>query len=171
MPSSKAHLVIRTKQDSVQAENTIKSQKPVLILYHAHWCPHCVDFVGPQYEPSRPWQQICDMVKKTYKGKVICMEVEESNMGVLPEGLNQIRGYPTLMLIQQNGGMTEYQGARDNVNEIKSFIEQNTGIKGGAIRKRTTTSSAVVTKTKEKETKGGQKETKKRTTKSKKDTK
>lgn len=160
MPS-KAHLVIRTKQDSAQAETTIKAQKPILLLYHAHWCPHCVDFVGKEYEPSRPWQQICDMMKKTYKGKVLCMEVEESNMNVLPPHLNQIRGFPTLMLIQQNGGMIEFQGARDNVNEIKLFVEQNTGIKGGATRKKASPTAGGAKKTKETSKK-------ERTTKSKK---
>ena len=164
MPS-KAHLVIRTKQDSAQIGTTLQSQKPVLILYHAHWCPHCVDFVGREYEPSRPWQQICYMVKKTYKGKVVCMEVEESNMGVLSKELNQIRGFPTLMLIQQNGGKMEYQGSRDNVDEVKKFIEDHTGIKGGAQRKKSTTTSVStstggtrVKKTKQDE--GAKKETK-----------
>ena len=131
MPS-KAHITVQSKADSASVEHDIKASKPVLILYHAHWCPHCVDFVGPFHEPSRPWQQICEHVKKQFKGKITCVEVEEGHMKHLPNEYKHIRGFPTLLLIQ-SAGVAEYQGARDDPQQVCSFIEKVSGVKmGGA---------------------------------------
>lgn len=138
MPTSRANIVIHGKQDMQKIEQLIAKKTPVLLLYHARWCPHCVDFVGSQYEPSRPWQQICNMVNTHFKGKVYSSEVEESNMQYLSDKMNQIRGFPTLVIIKQDGGMLEYQGSRTDVDEVKTFIEQATSIKGGKRVGRTT---------------------------------
>lgn len=147
--ASKAGIVIQSKKDVGEVDKQLSKRTPILMLYHAKWCPHCVDFVGPFHEPSRPWQQICDMVRKDFGSKVICVEVEESNMVHLPENMNQIRGFPTLMLIHQ-GGMIEYQGSRDNVKQVKDFIIAKTGVTGGAKKrtKKTETSTSKKTTTK-----------------------
>jgi len=168
MPSSKAHLVVRKKEDANVVSKYVSSGVPIFILYHASWCPHCVRFVGENYEPSYPWQQICDMVKKSFKDKVLCIEVEETQMGNLPAEINQIRGFPTLMLIQKGGVSIEYMGGRENVDEVKAFLEEKTGLKGGAIRKKTTEIKKTAGKTTtKKDTKGG-KDKKKTETSSKK---
>lgn len=156
--TSKAGIVIQSKKDVGEFENYLTKKTPLLVLYHAKWCPHCVDFVGPFHEPSRPWQQICDMIRKDFGTKVVCVEIEESNMTYLPENMNQIRGFPTLMLIHQ-GGMMEYQGGRDNLKQVKDFITTKTGISSGGAKKKVKKSEGSTTTTRKTSAKPAKKTT------------
>jgi thiol-disulfide isomerase/thioredoxin len=113
----RAKIIIDSKAKAEQFKKTLGENKPILILYHAHWCPHCVHFVGAHHEDSYPWQQICKKLNDT----VVCVEVESEHMKWLEAEHNQVRGFPTIMYMR-GGYKTEFGGNRNDPTEVQKFI-------------------------------------------------
>lgn len=118
MPSSKKGvLVVSSGGAAKELAAKIQKDEPVLLLYHAHWCPHCVE-----YAPA--WKQVCTYIQTEFGGKVCCSEVESEHIPLLPAGMPQVRGFPTLMLIQGTR-MEEFGGDRKDKAAIKAFLQKN----------------------------------------------
>jgi thioredoxin-like negative regulator of GroEL len=101
----------------------IKNNQPVLILIHADWCPHCVDYVGHPRTPLDPWQQVCGHIDRTFQGQVEPWEVESNAMRYLPPDFPPIQGFPTLVLL--NGKVQkEFAGDRRDKHAITEFLKK-----------------------------------------------
>jgi thiol-disulfide isomerase/thioredoxin len=126
MPASKKGgvLVVSSGGKAKELAKKIHNDEPILLLYHADWCPHCVDYVGHPRLPSYPWQQVCSYIQTEFGGAVCCSEVESEHISLLPTGMPQVRGFPTLMFIQGNR-MEEFGGDRKDKEAIKAFLQKN----------------------------------------------
>jgi thioredoxin-like negative regulator of GroEL len=81
----------------------VTEERPILMLYRMHMCPHCVAL-----QPA--WT---DVRKRLLRDKgVVVAEVEYRHMGVLPSSLRNIRGFPTIQIIQKGRVRDEYAGDR-----------------------------------------------------------
>lgn len=87
--------------DSVK--KLLKDKRPVLILYHMTMCPHC-QILKPTWEKVK-------RKLKTGQGLQVA-EVEYSNLSALPSHLRQIRGFPTIQMIESGKVKQEYYGDR-----------------------------------------------------------
>jgi len=118
-------LVVSSEAKSKTLASKIKKGEPILLLYHANWCPHCVDYVGHPRLPSYPWQQVCSYIHTAFGGEVCCSEVESDYISLLPAGMPQVQGFPTLMFIMGDY-KEEFSGDRRDKIAIKEFIQKNT---------------------------------------------
>jgi thiol-disulfide isomerase/thioredoxin len=89
-----------TKQDFMK---NIKSNTPSLVLYHAEWCPHCVAL-----QPA--WKDVKKELEKNQG--IVVMEVEYTNMKLLPPQYQNIRGFPTIEVFNEGHVKSEYTGDR-----------------------------------------------------------
>ena len=100
------------EQDVIKASN----QHPVLVDLWADWCPPCV-VIAP----------IIKKVVETYDSKISLakLEVDEGkNMKIA--GQYQVRGFPTILLIQNGEEKARFSGAQ-SASYIESFIDENCG--------------------------------------------
>lgn len=111
----------------------IHQGKPVLILFHANWCPHCVDYIGHPPAASYPWGQVCKQIDATFGDKVGVYEVESEQMKHLPAGMPQVQGFPTLMF-HDGDNFHEFSGDRRDPKAVVAFIQQNGGAKSGGTK-------------------------------------
>lgn len=117
-------MVVSSEAKAKTLATKIKKEEPILLLYHANWCPHCVDYVGHPRTMSYPWQQVCSYIQTSFKGAVCCSEVESEYISYLPAGMPQIQGFPTLMFIMGDY-KEEFSGDRKDKVAIKEFIQKN----------------------------------------------
>jgi thioredoxin-like negative regulator of GroEL len=101
----------------------MKRGDPMLILFHADWCPHCVEYVGHPRTASYPWQQVCSHIDDRFNGEVGLCEVEAGKMSYLPSGIPPVQGFPTLMYYQ-GGSFEEFNGDRRDKEAIQQFIQK-----------------------------------------------
>lgn len=105
-------IVSTTTQEKFQT--SCKSSTPVLMLYHASWCGHCVDF-----QPT--WKNIKTELS-THPG-IIVAEVESENMGLLPSSVSSVQGFPTLMILKDGKQLKEYSGQR-TLKDVVAFAKK-----------------------------------------------
>lgn len=97
-------------QDVIQASK----QQPILVDLWAEWCPPCL-VIAP----------LLKEVVEEYEGaiKLAKVEVDEGdNMKIA--GNYQVRGFPTVLLIQDGEEKGRFSGAKSK-SYIVEFIEQN----------------------------------------------
>lgn len=84
---------------------------PILILFHADWCPHCKDFM-PE------WQKLTKMLD----GKLMCGDVESKSPIM---AAHKIGGFPTIRLFPKGMGSPDvhqdYNGPR-TAQDIMNFL-------------------------------------------------
>lgn len=97
--------------DVQSVKKVLNDKRPMLILYHMTMCPHC-----QVLKPT--WEKVKRKLK-TAKG-VNVVEVEFSNLSALPSNLRQIRGFPTIQMIEHSKVKQEYFGDR-SLNSIVDF--------------------------------------------------
>ena len=103
-----------SESNKLSLSKKLQSDKPVLILYFAEWCGHCVAF-----KPT--WDAI---KKKLETNKDIhVIEVENSNIKHLPKTNQSVQAFPTIQLIKK-GKVKEYTGFR-MMDSILSFVNTN----------------------------------------------
>ena len=99
--------------DSVK--KILKDKRPILMLYHMTLCPHC-QVLKPTWEKVK---------RKLKSGNGLQIaEVEYSNMSALPASLRQIRGFPTIQMIENGKVKQEYFGDR-SMDSIVDFATSN----------------------------------------------
>lgn len=89
-------------------------QHPVLVDLWADWCPPCV-VIAP----------IIKKVVEDYDGEISLakLEVDEGkNMKIA--GQYQVRGFPTILLIQNGEEKARFSGAQ-SASYIENFIDEN----------------------------------------------
>lgn len=95
--------IVVTESNKDKFKETISGGKPVLMLYYASWCGHC-QALHPMWEALKK--------KLELQREILVGEVEYSNIQSLPANLRNIRGFPTIQIVQNGKVKTEYQGDR-----------------------------------------------------------
>lgn len=90
-----------------------------IILYHANWCPHCINFL-----PT--WKKLKSELKQIGSG-IQCEDYEQTANEQLCDERG-IKGYPTIHLEKEGGKIEEYEGSR----ELKDIIDYLTGSSGSS---------------------------------------
>jgi thiol-disulfide isomerase/thioredoxin len=94
--------------------------KPMLMLFHAKWCGHCVHFMPTYLKLEHEYVD---------KSMLNIVSIEEGQKGgkELVEHY-EITGFPTIKLYDGKGKFHEYNGGRD-INNIREFVNRTLGVK------------------------------------------
>ncbi len=102
------------KVENLSKEPVPKIDKPILIIFYAHWCPHCsdpmtIDFMEALGNtlPNKAGIEV---------GAFSC--ADNSNQEEFSQSMG-IMGYPTFRYYNNNKEMHEYRGPR----EVKPLLE------------------------------------------------
>ncbi len=90
------------------AKDFDKPIKPGMIMVGAEWCGHCA-----RLKPV--WKQLYQQCKEHTIGAIDAVKHKE-----LVHMLN-IRGYPTILIVMNNGKLTEYTGDR-SLEDLKKKL-------------------------------------------------
>lgn len=101
----------------------ISDSRPTLFLCYASWCGHCIRF-----KPI--WEEVKQNLATNKEIHVV--EVEADLIELLPTSLRNIRGFPTLQIVQKGKVKKEYHGERDRDAIVKFAKEQVTPKKATA---------------------------------------
>lgn len=96
-----------------------KYNQPILIVFYAHWCPHCSNPTMVEFVES-----LASVLPKKANVKVGAFNCDyndnhrdiASNMG--------ITGFPTIRYINKNRKSTDYRGST-NIKDILKFLVKN----------------------------------------------
>ena len=99
-----------------EAEKVLK-QKPLLVLFFMHECPHC-------QANEKAWKE----AKKKVGGNVTVAEIDE-NATPTSSG---VTGFPTMKYINEGGQETTITGERQDGGQILSEL----GVQSGSSRRR-----------------------------------
>lgn len=99
---------VATSRESFQ--KILNTGSPVLLLYHAKWCPHCIMFMNE-------WKKTALSLSKK---KIYTLKIEHSILDKLPLKYRNIYGFPTIVLIH-NKKRIEYIGNRSS-DDIIDFV-------------------------------------------------
>ena len=104
----------RSVPEEVISLNNEKKKGVMLIWFYADWCGHCKDMIGE-------WEKMKDTPPMGIK----LAKVESANMDdyVKSPGEQELRGYPTLRLYNNNKLIKEYDGDR-NYRSIYKFANE-----------------------------------------------
>ena len=102
--------------------NNLKKNSIVLILFHATWCGHCIQF-------KSTWEEL----KNNHPRGIKLGEVEHSEVNEYKYSKNekQIEGYPTLRLYYKDKLLKEYDGERNFeaiYKYLKTFLKKNKNV-------------------------------------------
>jgi len=89
----------------------VGKDKPMIILFYADWCPHCVAF-----KPT--WDKLAAKLEKNPKVQVA--QVEYENIKDIPKKFKNIRGFPTIQMIKGGKVISEYDGVR-TVEDLEKY--------------------------------------------------
>lgn len=94
----------------------MKKQESTITLYHAVWCPHCVQFMDKWKELTKR----IDELNKSGKYNIKYQSKEEKDMSSAESQL--IQGFPTIKI----NGKT-YEGPRSVDSILKELTKQSGG--------------------------------------------
>ena len=103
------HLVIYSNYLSSYLENFGNPKE--LVYFHMNGCGHCKKF-------TPTWNSF----SQGYNGDIKLKKLERSEAGDLLQKY-EIKGFPTVLLIDEQGNKKEFQGER-TVEGLKNFINQ-----------------------------------------------
>ena len=103
------HLIIYSNFLSSYLENFGNPKE--LVYFHMNGCGHCKRF-------SPVWQEFSD----NYKGDLKLKKLERNEAGDLLQKY-EIQGFPTILLIDEQGNKKEFQGDR-TIQGLEAFISQ-----------------------------------------------
>lgn len=107
--------IVLTQDSKDHFKEAIKREQPMIMLYYASWCGHC-QVLHPTWEALK---------KKVEKLDGISIgEVEYANMNALPASLKNIRGFPTIQVLEKGKVKTEYQGDR-RLDSLLAFAKSH----------------------------------------------
>jgi putative thioredoxin len=85
---------------------------PVLVDFHATWCPPC-HFLGP----------VLAEMAKNYQGRFLLAKVDVDAEPALSKSYN-IRSMPTVLLFREGRNVAQFVGARQE-HAVRFFLAQN----------------------------------------------
>jgi len=82
----------------------IDSHQKLIAVIHATWCPHCTDLLPK-------WRE---MVEEHDDFNHNVVDIEQSEFtGNIESRIGSVKGFPTIISVDENGHRSEYQGSRD----------------------------------------------------------
>ena len=102
------HLVIYSNYLSSYLENFGNPKE--LVYFHMNGCGHCKNFTP-----------IWDQFSSSYSGNLKLRKVERENASSELEKY-EVKGFPTILLLDGSGGKKEFQGDR-TIQGLESFIQ------------------------------------------------
>lgn len=103
----------------------MSNKKNKIILFHAHWCGACRNFMP-----------IWKKVTNDYKNKIDVLEIEHSNFDNVKYETRDIQGFPTTRVYDHKGKkITEIVGGRDEAT-FRKFLNKFTKVKKSKTRRR-----------------------------------
>ena len=109
-------VVVGSESTAKKVITQLNAGKPVVMLYHMNGCGHCQVLMGEDGE-SGVWNQC---VKK-YSGDGMIAQVEMSSTRFLPSFMQNVRGFPTIVMYRVGALPMEYLGDRSEPS-ISQFI-------------------------------------------------
>lgn len=93
--------------------------KPTIIVYYAHWCPHC-----HSPEMTQLWESLAEALHKKTSIQTAAFNADYNSKHNEIAETNGIQGFPTIQFSDnRENSPIEYIGARDP-KSILSFIHQ-----------------------------------------------
>lgn len=117
--------IVLTSANKEQFKEATKKDQPMLILYYAEWCGHC-----QALHPT--WEALKKKVEKM--DGIVIGEVEYTNMQALPTSLKNIRGFPTIQILEKGKVKTEYQGDR-RLDSLLAFAKSHAKVVAAPAKK------------------------------------
>ena len=103
----------------------MSNKKNKIILFHAHWCGACRNFMPI-------WKKVTD----NYKNKIDVLEIEHSTFDNVKYETRDIQGFPTTRVYDNKGNkITEIVGGRDEVT-FRKFLNKFAKVKKSKTRRR-----------------------------------
>ena len=98
--------VIDINNNNISKFNKLVKQKGkvAVVIFHASWCGHCVEF-------ANKWKDI-KKLSKSIKKDLLLARVEEKMFDGL-EINHDIKGFPTISLFKSGQKISDYNGSRD----------------------------------------------------------
>ncbi len=116
-----------------------KNGKIAVVIFHATWCGHCIEF-------GKYWNEI-KKKSKSIKKHILLARVEEKMLNSIKIN-NNIKGFPTITLFNSGKKIKDYNGIRDTENFIKFLNDNAKSIKHKINKKVNTKKIAKKLKTK-----------------------
>lgn len=90
--------------------DALRSETPSIVLYRMTMCPHCIA-MKPQWQAAT--------AELAREPGIHVMEVEYSNIALLPEKLRNVRFFPTIQVIRNGSVKDAYSGDRSKESIVK----------------------------------------------------
>ena len=97
-----------------------KYNKPILIIFYAHWCPHCSNPTMVEFVES-----LADVLPKKSNVKVSAFNCDYNDKHRDIANNLGINGFPTIRYINKNRESADYHGGIDIKNILKFLIEKS----------------------------------------------
>jgi len=93
--------------------------KPTIMIYYAHWCPHC-----HSPEMTQLWESLAEALHKKTGIQTAAFNADYNSKHNEIAEANGIQGFPTIQYSDSRvNSPTEYMGARDQ-KSILTFLHQ-----------------------------------------------
>ena len=93
-----------------------ESRKLTVMLFHATWCPHCVNYIN-----SGKWEKSEKAAKSSFKA----VEFEKHDFDKMDKAKANkydVKSFPTILAEDSNGRIYRFQGNRDLEQHIVKFV-------------------------------------------------
>jgi protein disulfide-isomerase A6 len=97
-----------------------KYNKPILIIFYAHWCPHCSNPTMVEFVES-----LADVLPKKSNVKVSAFNCDYNDKHRDIANNLGINGFPTIRYINKNNTSSDYHGKIDIKDILKFLIQKS----------------------------------------------
>jgi len=95
-----------------------KYNKPILIIFYAHWCPHCSNPTMVNFVES-----LAEVLPKKSNVKVSAFNCDYNDKHRDISNKLKINGFPTIRYINKKKKSADYRGPTDIKNILKFLIK------------------------------------------------
>jgi len=96
-----------------------KYNQPILIVFYAHWCPHCTNSTMKEFIES-----LAGVLPKKSNVKVSAFNCDYNDKHRDIANKLKINGFPTIRYINKNKKSADYRGPTD-IKDILKFLIKN----------------------------------------------
>lgn len=105
--------IVVDKKKPETVKSVIESETPVVVLFHASFCSHCLA-MQPAWAAAKK--------KLARNPGIVCAQVEYASLEAMPKRLQGISGFPTIQILNKGKLKAEYAGDRSAAS-IVEFAE------------------------------------------------
>lgn len=92
-----------------------------LKLFHATWCPHCVNYLHPKDGSKPVWTSTLPAALKAKGLQGVRLEELEYDSNKEAADKYHVNSFPTIIGENQRGVVKKFEGDRNNVDELIAF--------------------------------------------------